>query len=64
MAHPKRKISKTRRDKRRTHQKITLPNLVTCPLTGERHLPHQGYEKEGKLYYRGKLVAYLNNKKG
>ena len=28
MAHPKRKISKTRRDKRRTHFKATTPKLV------------------------------------
>ena len=27
MAHPKRKISKTRRDKRRTHDKATTPQL-------------------------------------
>ena len=28
MAHPKRKISKTRRDKRRTHYKATAPQLL------------------------------------
>ena len=30
MAHPKRKISKTRRDKRRTHYKATAPQVATC----------------------------------
>ena len=38
MAHPKRKISKTRRDKRRTHYKASVPQIATCPTTGEPHL--------------------------
>ncbi len=56
MAHPKRKISKTRRDKRRTHYKAETPTLSTCPETGEVHLRHRAYWHEGKLYYRGKVV--------
>ena len=56
MAHPKRKTSKTRRDKRRTHYKDTAKNLVTCPTTGELHLPHRAFWHEGKLYYKGKVV--------
>ena len=32
MAHPKRKISKTRRDKRRTHFKATTLKLVLAAL--------------------------------
>jgi large subunit ribosomal protein L32 len=56
MAHPKRKISKTRRDKRRTHYKATLPTLSTCKETGTVHRRHRAYEVEGKLYYNGKLI--------
>ena len=37
MAHPKRKISKTRRDKRRTHYKASSQTIKTCPETGESH---------------------------
>jgi ribosomal protein L32 len=37
MAHPKRKTSKTRRDKRRTHYKAVAPQVATCPVTGEAH---------------------------
>ncbi|MEM9569493.1 MAG: 50S ribosomal protein L32 [Bacteroidota bacterium] len=59
MAHPKRKISKTRRNKRRTHQKLEAPLLVRCGLTGEFHPPHEAYTKKDKLYYRGKLVTDL-----
>ncbi len=56
MAHPKRKISKTRRDKRRTHYKAEKPTLSTCSKTGETHLRHRAHWHEGKLYYRGKVV--------
>ena len=56
MAHPKRKTSRTRRDKRRTHKKLHEKNLVVCPTTGEHHLPHRAFWHEGKLYYKGKVV--------
>lgn len=41
MAHPKRKISKTRRDKRRTHYKAVAPTIAKDPTTGEMHLYHR-----------------------
>ena len=56
MAHPKRKISKTRRDKRRTHVKASVPQIATCPTTGEAHLYHRAYWHEGEMYYKGKVV--------
>ncbi|MAJ97737.1 MAG: 50S ribosomal protein L32 [Flavobacteriales bacterium TMED288] len=56
MAHPKRKISKQRRDKRRTHYKAEIPTLSTCKTTGETHLYHRAYWHEGKLYYKGNIV--------
>ncbi len=57
MAHPKRKVSKTRRDKRRTHYKIDGPTIAIDPATGEAHLYHRAHWHEGKLYYKGKLVV-------
>lgn len=61
MAHPKRKISKTRRDKRRTHYKAKLPTLAKDPVTGEVHQFHRAhYDVDGNLYYRGKLVMESN----
>lgn len=57
MAHPKRKQSKTRRDKRRTHYKAALPTLSTCPTTGQVHLRHRAYWMDGKLYYKGQVVV-------
>ena len=56
MAHPKRKISRTRRDKRRTHYKATTPQIATDPTTAESHLYHRAHWHEGKLYYRGQIV--------
>ena len=57
MAHPKRKISKTRRDKRRTHYKAIPSQIATCKTTGENHLYHRAHWYEGKLYYRGKVLV-------
>jgi large subunit ribosomal protein L32 len=56
MAHPKRKQSKTRRDKRRTHYKAEKPTIAICPTTGQPHLMHRAHWHEGKLYYKGKVV--------
>ncbi len=56
MAHPKRKTSKARRDKRRTHYKAVAPGLTTCQTTGAVHLPHRAYDVDGNLYYNGKLI--------
>ncbi len=55
MAHPKRKISKSRRDKRRTHYKATAPALGTCSNCGEMKLNHRacpscGYYNERSMF--------------
>jgi len=57
MAHPKSRQSKTRRDKRRTHYKASAPTLSTCPTTGQPHLRHRAHWHEGKLYYKGQVIA-------
>jgi large subunit ribosomal protein L32 len=54
MAVPKRKKSKSRRDKRRTHQKLEAPNLSECPQCGEAKLPHHVCPACG--YYKGRKV--------
>ena len=56
MAHPKRKISKTRRDERRTHVKASNPQVSTDKVSGEPHLYHRAHWHEGKLYYKGKVL--------
>ncbi len=56
MAHPKRKQSKTRTAKRRTHYKAEAPSISTCQTTGQAHLRHHAHMFDGKLYYKGKVV--------
>lgn len=41
MAVPKRKMSKSRRDKRRANWKLTAPGLVECPQCHEPKMPHR-----------------------
>jgi large subunit ribosomal protein L32 len=41
MALPKRRHSKSRRDKRRTHKKLITPILSVCPQCNEPKLPHR-----------------------
>ena len=41
MAVPKRRSSKTRGRKRRTHEKAARPSLSVCPSCGEAKLPHR-----------------------
>jgi large subunit ribosomal protein L32 len=57
MAHPKHRISKQRKRKRRTHKKLETPNVNVCQVTGEAFLFHRAYEHEGALYYRGKVLV-------
>ena len=56
MAHPKRRQSSTRRDKRRTHYKAEVPQLAKDATSGEMHLYNRAHWFEGKMYYRGKVV--------
>lgn len=57
MAHPKSRISKQRKRKRRTHKKLTPATIAVCKTTGEAHQFHRAYEHEGDLYYRGKVLV-------
>jgi len=56
MAHPKSRISKQRKRKRRTHYKAEMPQFSTCKSTGEIHQFHRAYEHNGALYYRGNVL--------
>ncbi|MBP3192483.1 50S ribosomal protein L32 [Natronogracilivirga saccharolytica] len=54
MAHPKRKTSKARRDKRRTHKNLGEATLTECPNCGAVHQRHRACAECG--YYRGRQV--------
>ena len=58
MAHPKSRISKQRKRKRRTHYKATAPALTVCQNTGETHQPHRAYyDAEGNMLYNGNVIV-------
>ncbi|MEO6906232.1 MAG: 50S ribosomal protein L32 [Ginsengibacter sp.] len=57
MPNPKRRHSQQRSAKRRTHYKATAPTLSTDATTGETHVRHRAHTSEGKLFYKGKVVA-------
>lgn len=52
MAHPKRKISKQRRDKRRTHYKSVAATFKECSNCGAPVLMHRVCSECG--FYKGK----------
>jgi large subunit ribosomal protein L32 len=56
MPNPKHRISKQRRNKRRTHYKAETPTTSVDQTTGEAHLMHRAHWSEDKLMYRGKVV--------
>lgn len=62
MPNPKHRISKARRDKRRTHYKAEAPTIGIDQLTGEAHLLHRAHWSENKLIYRGKVLLEKSSK--
>lgn len=60
-ALPKRKISKARRDKRRSHMAITPPNLQECPQCHSPKLPHHVCQTCGT--YAGREVIEIKGPK-
>jgi large subunit ribosomal protein L32 len=54
MPNPKRKMSKSRRDKRRTHYKATAPSLSRCSNCAEIKLAHRACPNCG--YYAGRSM--------
>ncbi|MBO5800006.1 MAG: 50S ribosomal protein L32 [Paludibacteraceae bacterium] len=54
MAHPKRRQSKSRSAKRRTHYKAVTPTLAVCSNCGALHVYHTVCGECG--FYRGKVA--------
>ena len=57
MPNPKRRHSQQRSAKRRTHYKAVTATLSVDSATGETHVRHRAHVSEGKLFYKGFLVA-------
>lgn len=54
MAVPKRRVSKTRKNQRRSHDALTSKTLSVCPNCGAKVLPHHVCTKCGQ--YDGQQV--------
>lgn len=61
MALPKRRHSKTRRDKRRTHDRLIESDLSVCPQCRQPKLSHRICPYCG--HYNGKQVIEIKQKK-
>lgn len=59
--HPKRKLSRSRRGKRRAHDSLSLKKLVICETCGEYHVAHHVCPKCGS--YNGKTVMEVSEEK-
>ena len=57
MPNPKRRHSQQRSAKRRTHYTASSITLSKDSTTGEIHVRHRAHVSEGKLVYKGKVVA-------
>ncbi|PRX40866.1 LSU ribosomal protein L32P [Planifilum fimeticola] len=55
VAVPFRRTSKTRKRKRRTHFKLSVPGMVRCPQCGEWKLAHRVCKECG--HYKGEEVV-------
>lgn len=60
MALPKRKHSKARRDKSRTHWKLKVASGTKCPQCAKPIMPHRVCPSCG--YYRGRQVVVIKEK--
>ena len=58
MAVPKRKTSKARKRKRRSHLALSTPATAACDRCGTEKAPHTVCESCG--HYRGRDVLYLD----
>ncbi len=54
MAVPKRKTSHSKRNKRRSHDSIAAPNVISCPDCGEPVMRHRACIRCGN--YRGRKM--------
>jgi len=57
MPNPKRRHSKARTGKRRSHDHLTAQSLSECPNCHEHKLPHRACLKCG--YYKGREVIEI-----
>ena len=57
MVVPKRKTSHSKRNKRRSHDALVAPHVISCPECGEASLRHRACPHCGN--YRGRKVLEI-----
>lgn len=55
MGLPKRRTSAAKRDRRRAHDALSAPHVITCPQCGERTRRHRACPHCG--VYRGRQIV-------
>ncbi len=60
MAVPFRRVSKTKKGMRRSHQALSVSGMIACPNCGELTLAHRVCSNCG--YYKGKQVVNVEKK--
>ncbi len=60
MAVPKRKVSRSKRDKRRTHDRLKAVNVVECSRCHSKKISHRVCPNCG--YYRGEEIISQEEK--
>jgi len=58
MAVPKKKVSRSRRGNRRSHDSLSFKTIIECPNCGAEKLPHQICSSCG--FYNKKKIVSLN----
>jgi len=57
LAVPKRKTSKSKRDKRRTHDRLKILNIVECPRCHNKKISHRVCENCG-YYSENEIIVF------
>lgn len=57
MPVPKRRTSKSKKNKRRSHDALTAPQFISCAKCGEAVFPHRACSSCG--YYRGRQAIQI-----
>ena len=60
MAVPTKKVSKSKKNTRRSHDRLKAPGLATCPQCSEPKRPHYACPKCG--YYKDREVISIKTK--
>jgi len=62
LAVPKSKTSKSKRDKRRTHDKLKILNIIECPRCHSKKIAHRVCQNCG-YYLENEIISFESKEK-